>query len=172
MKESLRFRPLLTRIVFLFLAFAPITEFNPLTLKPRSEAIKITVWFKPGHALNRFVPARAFGAAIDGHEKGEVDQMLSPKNIKEMLTVGLKPLSYRLRTELAVEAWHWNPKGTWSEPGRRQGYWTSSLPGKTGESVSVSYGYRLPRRGSTTDQANDDGYSRRDDRDLNSVLKS
>ena len=172
MKESLRFRPLLTRIVFLFLAFAPITEFNPLTLKPHSEPIKITVWFKPGHALNRFVSARAFGAAIDGHEKGEVDQMLSPKNIKEMLTAGLRPLSYRLRTELAVEAWHWNPQGTWSEPARRQGYWTSRVPGKTGRSISVSYGYRLPRRGSTIDQANDDGYSRLDDGNLNSFWKS
>src|SRR5438046_8867964 len=106
MKEYLRFRPLLTHIVFLFLAFAPITELNPLISKPRIEATTITVWFKPGHPLNRFVPTRAFGAAIDGHEKGEVGQMLSPKNIKEMLTAGLRPLSYRLRTELAVEAWH------------------------------------------------------------------
>src|SRR5438128_4311769 len=173
MNEHSRVRSPLTHIVWLFVAFAFITEFvNPLTSKPHSQAVMITVWFKPGHPVNHFVPNHALGAAIDGHEKGEVDQMLSLKNVKEMLTAGLKPLSYRLRTELAVEAWHWNPKGTWSEPGRRQGYWTSSLPGTTGESISVSYGYRLPRRGSTSDQANDDGYSRLDDGDLNSFWKS
>src|SRR5216684_5171847 len=143
--EHSRVRSPLTHIVWLFVAFAFITEcVNPLTSMPHSQAVMINVWFKPGHPVNQFVPSHAFGAAIDGHEKGEVGRMLSLKNVKEMLTAGLKPLSYRLRTELAVEAWHWNPKGTWSEPGRRQGYWTSSGNRTTRESISASYGYRLP----------------------------
>ncbi|HAF25371.1 MAG TPA: glycosyl hydrolase family 5 [Blastocatellia bacterium] len=154
--------------------------------KPNIEPTRIIVRFKPGHPLNRFVPSHAFGAGIDGHERGELDQMLSPKNIREMLTAGLKPLSYRLRTELAGEAWHWNPRGAWSEPAKSQGYWASTDMTSTEEAattttkdgskfqdgVSVSYGYRLPRRGNTTDQANDDGYSRLDDGDSNTYWKS
>jgi len=167
-----RVRQTLASILWL-LAFTIITALvNPLTSQSGSQATKITVWFKPGHPLNRFVPSHAFGAAPDGHEQGEVDHMLSPKNIKEMLTAWLRPLSYRLRTELAVEAWHWNPQGTWSGRDRRQGYWTSRVSGKTGRSISLSYGYRLPRRGNTTDQANDDGYSRLDDGDPSSFWKS
>src|SRR6266550_7239386 len=169
MKERSRFRLSPSHTFCFFLAVALIAEtVSPLTSQPHSEATRITVWFKPEYPVNRFVPSHAFGAAIDGHEKGEVDQMLSPGNVREMLTAGLRPLSYRLRTELAVEAWHWNPQGTWSERGRRQGYWTSKFSGKTGEAISVSYGYRLPRRGSTIDHANDDGYARLDDGKISS----
>src|ERR1700736_3751389 len=110
------------------------------------------------HVLNLFDPEEAIGAGIDGHEKGEVARLLSPANVAAMLSAGLRPLTYRLRTELAGAAWNWNPHGVWSDPLHRQGYWVSdSTPG---EPIEVSYGYRLPRRGNTLDQANNEGYSR------------
>jgi F5/8 type C domain-containing protein len=133
------------------------------------QATVVKVFFKAGHPSSQFDSANAFGAGIDGHEKGELNQMLSGANVSEMLSAGFKPISYRLRTELAGEAWHWNPKGAWSEAGR--GYWISNdKPGPS--ELSLSYGYRLPRRGNTFDQANDDEYSRLDDGDSRTFWKS
>ncbi|MDQ2946922.1 MAG: discoidin domain-containing protein, partial [Acidobacteriota bacterium] len=122
------------------------------------------------HPLNVVNPALAIGAGIDGHEKGEVERLLSPANIAAMRSAGLRPLTYRLRTELAGEVWHWNPKGTWSDAARQQGYWISDAT--PGDPIEVSYGYRLPRRGNTVDQANNDGYSRIDDGRLDTFWKS
>jgi F5/8 type C domain len=129
----------------------------------------VRVLFKSGCPSSRFDSSYALGAAIDGHEKGEIDQMLSRGNVSEMLSAGLKPLSYRLRTELAGEAWHWNPQGSWTKANR--GYWKSNdKPGVS--ELLLSYGYRLPRRGNTVDQANDDDYSRLDDGDSGTFWKS
>src|SRR6266480_802363 len=106
----------------------------------RSPVKMVTVSITPGHPANRFIPSHALGAGIDGHDKGDADQQLKPKNIEAMLSAGLKSLTYRLRTELAIDVWHWNPQGVWSDPARKEGYWISDS--KSEAPIWDSYGYR------------------------------
>jgi hypothetical protein len=138
-----------------------------LAVPPQTATVTVHLSPRP---VNTFRPSAALGAGIDGHEKGEIDRQLTPANVKRMLSAGLRSLTYRLRTELAGEAWHWNPEGTWSDPDGHEGYWTSAA--EPGEPIHLSWGYRLPRRGNTLDQANNDGYSRIDDGDVTSFWKS
>ena len=117
-----------------------------------------------------FRPDEAWGLAIDGAQRGEIDQLLTPANLAAIRRSGLRPLTYRLRTELGIEAWHWNPAGTWSEPAQSQGYWTSS--DTPAAPIQLSWGYKLPRRGDTVDNANDTDFSRLTDGDRTTFWKS
>ena len=80
-------------------------------------------------------------------------------------------ISYRQNTDLFVQAWHWNPKGKWSDPSGKGYFVGDATP--TREMIRHSYGYSLPHRGFTRNGGTEfDGFSRLDDGDLNTYWKS
>src|SRR5215468_11099912 len=90
--------------------------------------------------------------------------------LESILAAGWQTISYRQNTELAVEAWHWNPQGSWSDPSGR-GYFTGNAT--PGEPILHSYGYMLPHRGFTRNEGTEThGFSRMTDGDLNTYWKS
>ena len=124
----------------------------------------------PSHALNAFEPLLTLGAGIDRLESGTTDSLYREDQLAPVLSAGWGTVSYRLNTELHVEAWHWNPNGSWSDP-RGRGYFTGSatptLP------IAHSFGYPLPRRGYTHNEGTEAiGYSRLTDGDAKSFWKS
>lgn len=136
---------------------------------PAPLTAKITIQTASGPS-NRFRPDEAFGAGLDGGSQGDADRLYTPHNVAAMRGAGLRPITYRLRTELGIEVWHWNPEGTWSDPAHDQGYWTSS--DRPGKPIMTTWGYNLPRRGDTIDQANNESWSRLDDGDPATFWKS
>jgi hypothetical protein len=135
---------------------------------PGSASYVVAVDANPAHVLNSFTPSAAFGAGVDGVPFHAVPKIYTPSNVQQMLGAGFGTVSYRLYTELSVQDWHWNPHGSFSAGD--SGYWTSGA--KPGKAIVDSYGYRLPRRGYTHDQGNDDDYSRLDDNDPSTFWKS
>jgi hypothetical protein len=124
------------------------------------------------HPTNHFVPNQTLGAGVDRIAVDAIDKDLQQPNLEKAQESGWQPVTFRQNTELAVEAWHWNPQGTWSDPsGGGKGYFTGSS--KPTEMLRYSYGYALPRRGFTRNDGTDNvGFSRLDDGDLNTFWKS
>src|SRR5258706_12058234 len=55
---------------FLFCAFVTLQPITVLGQRQNpSRSATVTVNFNPGHPANRFTPAHALGAAVDGHDK-------------------------------------------------------------------------------------------------------
>jgi F5/8 type C domain len=129
-----------------------------------------TVRIETAQPTNTFVPNQALGAGIDRIQSAAVDKYFASDAVNKILTAGWQPVTYRQNTELFVEAWHWNPQGTWSDKGN-QGYFTGNA--SPGELIRHSFGYPLPHRGFTrNDGTGSNGFSRLTDGDLNTYWKS
>lgn len=136
-----------------------------------ASAQTVSIDATPSHVANTFSPVRAFGSTVDRIPMNLTDTFFRPDQIHQILEAGWGPVSYRQNTELFVQAWHWNPKGTWSDPAG-QGYFTGDAT-PTSTMIRHSYGYSLPHRGVTRNSGSEfDGYSRLDDGDLNTYWKS
>ena len=147
--------------IALSLSLAGGASAAPLTIAIDSTPAGLRATFRPDTAL---------GGGVDGAMRGDIDRLFTGHNIQAMRSLGLNSLTYRLRTELGVEAWHWTEEGRWSDPAHAQGYWTSS--DRPTRPVMLSWGYRLPRRGDTQDNANNLDWSRLTDGDLATFWKS
>jgi hypothetical protein len=125
----------------------------------------------PEHFTNTIRPTQALGAGMDRLPYGAADKLFNKDTIDRIHGAGWQMVTYRQNTELHAEAWHWNPRGTWSEPAERGYFVGDSAAGS--ESISHSYGYPLPRRGVTRDDGTDTiGYSRLTDGDQTTFWKS
>src|ERR1700735_2979765 len=130
----------------------------------------IQVDITPAHATNHFAPNVALGAGVDRIAQEAIDKDLVQPALDRALSSGWQPVSFRQNTELAVEAWHWNPQGTWSDASGK-GYFTGSA--NPAEFLRYSYGYALPHRGFTRNDGTDNsGFSRLTDGDAASYWKS
>jgi hypothetical protein len=139
-------------------------------LAPAGRAQTVRVDATPSHVANSFSPLYALGSTVDRVPSNATDPFFKPQAIKQILEAGWGAISYRQNTDLFVQAWHWNPKGTWSDPAGK-GYFTGDAT--PGEMIRHSYGYSLPHRGFTRNGGTEfDGYSRLDDGDLNTYWKS
>jgi hypothetical protein len=140
-----------------------------LTVFAAAQTITVDV----SHSTNHFVPSETLGAGVDRIPAEAIDKDLLAPSIEATLSSCWQTVSYRQNTELAVEAWHWNPQGTWSDGSAPagKGYFTGAAVPT--ESIRYSYGYALPRRGFTRNDGTENaGFSRLTDGDLNTFWKS
>ncbi len=151
-----------------FLAIAMVIA---VSLSRDGLAQTVQVDATPSHVVNKFSPLYALGTTVDRVPSNATDMFFRPDQLKQVLSAGWGSVSYRQNTELFVQAWHWNPKGKWSDPSGK-GYFTGDAT-PTSEVIRHSYGYSLQHRGFTRNGGTEfDGFSRLDDGDLNTYWKS
>ena len=141
----------------------------PITPSGFGKAQTLRVDTTPAHAVI-FDPDKAMGTSIDILPDNEFDTIYSEPILKESLSAGWGPITYRQNTELTIDAWHWNPNGTWSNPAAKNGYFTGNA--QPSEFIARSFGYSLPHRGSTRSDADQSEFSRLTDGNSASYWKS
>src|ERR1700730_4207527 len=121
------------------------------------------------HAI-KFDPDLALGSSMDILPANSLDAVYSESMVKESLSAGWGPITYRLNTELTIAAWHWNANGTWSDSAHQSGYFAGSAEPQ--EFLRRSFGYPLPHRGNTRSDDSANKYSRLTDGDAATYWKS
>ena len=165
------------RRAFRIFLYASIAASAPSQNPAVAQAQDIVVDAARSHAVNSFSPPRALGGAIDRLRGGatreenekHTEQLLTDPVLHELLGAGWGTVTYRQNTELMIEAWHWNPRGTWSNAARQEGYFTGD-PQPGSEPIRHSWAYPLPHRGASRGDGN--GWSRLTDGDPKSYWKS
>ena len=117
-----------------------------------------------------FDPDKALGSSLDILPAKHFEKVFSKETIKQSLSAGWGPITYRQNTELSIGAWHWNPSGSWSDPEHKSGYFKGNAEPK--DDIRMSYGYPLPHRGNTRNNGASHGYSRLTDGDSATYWKS
>ncbi|HVO09448.1 MAG TPA: discoidin domain-containing protein [Vicinamibacteria bacterium] len=136
--------------------------------QPGEAPAAILVDATPSHAVVSFSPFRSLGAGIDRLRGDITDKVMSPGFVKALHSAGWQTVSYRQNTELYAEAWHWNPRGAWSNPAAKEGYFVGDA--RPAELIRHSWAAPLPHRGFTRGDGN--GWSRLTDGDLDTYWKS
>lgn len=155
---------------FYLMLRCPFMVFVLLVLAGAAYGQSIHVDMAPGHETNSFDPRTSVGAGVDRIPIQAIDKDLTEAALKPVFEAGWQPVTYRQNTELAVEAWHWNPEGTWSDASGK-GYFVGATNSKT--LIRYSFGYALPHRGVTrNDGTGNIGYSRLTDGDEATYWKS
>jgi hypothetical protein len=136
-----------------------------------ARAQNVQVDITPSHVVNTFRPLYALGSTVDRVPSNATDVFFRPDQIAQIQHAGWGVISYRQNTDLFVQAWHWNPKGKWSDPSGKGYFVGDATP--TREMIRHSYGYSLPHRGFTRNGGSEfDGFSRLDDGDVKTYWKS
>jgi len=150
-----------TRIVLV----SPLLTLLAASFLPVAHAQTVTV--DTTRPVNSFRPTEALGAGVDRIPLAATDKVFTEPILKQILSTGWQTVTYRQNTELYVEAWHWNPKGTWSAGGEK-GYFVGDA--NPTDFIRHSFGYPLPHAGFS--QPDGRGYSRLTDGDTNTYWKS
>lgn len=144
-----------------------ILSITALALPLSAQTVRVDV--TPAKALD-FDPDKAMGTSIDILPAKDFEKDYSQPIIKEGLSAGWGPITYRQNTELTYNAWHWNPSGTWSDGKQKSGYFVGSADPK--EFIRQSFGYRLAHRGTTRSDSGQFESSRMTDGDPGTYWKS
>jgi len=154
--------PFLNGCLAVLFALAALASLN-------ADAQSVRVDTSPAHAIS-FDPDLALGTSVDILQANHFEAVYSDPILKESLSAGWGPITYRLNTELTIADWHWNPNGVWSDPAHQSGYFTGSVELKG--PIRQSFGYSLTHRGNTRSDASADKYSRLTDGDPATYWKS